>query len=305
MKRIKFYKLNGQGNDFILIDATISNIELEKDSISRLCDRHFGIGADGLILIRNSKAGDFFMDYYNHDGSVAEMCGNGIRCMAAFINDKIMPGKNIFNIDTRAGIKKIEIKTDGNIKVDMGPPVFEPEYIPVLITEEFLKSDNYQESIYINNVKFLHNYPVSAYNQVFNVNCVSMGNPHCVIIVKESIDLYGIPLHEWGPALENNPVFPEKTNVEFIKIVNEKEIQMRVWERGAGETLACGTGACAAAVCSIMLEKIEQTEIPVHLPGGILKIYWNNVNEDLIKNSLKSVYLEGKVKFVFEGYFII
>jgi len=284
MGKIKFSKLNGQGNDFVIIDDTSSSINLSKDQIARICHRNFGIGADGLILVRKSLTADFKMDYYNQDGSVAEMCGNGIRCMARFIHDGNLSRKKELSIETLAGVKRIFLNLDNNnvkdIRVDMGLPDFNPENIPVNIT-----------------AKAVLNYRIKINSNIFYMNCVSMGNPHCVILVNKGEKLSDINLDKLGPELENHPIFPKKTNVEFVDIKSDSEVSMRVWERGVGETLACGTGACAAAVCVKKLNKISGENIRINLPGGKLDIIW--------KDEKSSVYLKGKVEYAFSGVYFL
>ena len=304
MDTINFSKLHGQGNDFIIIDAISREVRLEKKEIIRMCDRHFGIGADGIILAKKLKDGCFFMDYYNADGTVAEMCGNGIRCMARFLIDKKLAedGKAI-KIDTRAGLKFVEFSNaglfagkdflkdpegkgaqEGLVKVNMGNVIFEPGRIPVNIGKESL----------INGF-FAGKYLLKTQEGEFTINCVSMGNPHCVIFLDESTDIAKIPLDKWGSAIENNSIFPNKTNVEFIKVKGPGKIQMRVWERGVGETMACGTGACASAVCSILTGKIKTSSVDVALPGGSQTIYWEGPDSP--------VFLEGQTGYVFEGQY--
>ena len=293
MKIINFSKLHGQGNDFILIDAISGEIRLEKEEIVKMCDRHFGIGADGVILARKLKDDRFFMDYYNSDGTVAEMCGNGIRCMARFLLDKkLVEGGKTIIIDTRAGLKLVEFSNadpgvgEGLVKVNMGNAIFDPGRIPVNIDKKFL-IDGF----------FAGGYLLKTEDGEFIINCVSMGNPHCVIFLDDSADMDRIPLDRWGPLLENNKIFPNKTNVEFIKIKSNNELQMRVWERGAGETMACGTGACASAVCAILANKIKTTRAVVMLPGGNLTIYWEGPDSP--------VFLEGETGYVFEGQYFL
>ncbi len=304
MNTIDFSKLHGQGNDFIIIDSISREISIEKEEIIKMCDRHFGIGADGIILARKLKDDCFFMDYYNADGTVAEMCGNGIRCMARFLIDKklAMAGKPI-KIDTRAGLKSVEFSgagpiagkkntdgfkgtevQEGLVKVNMGHAIFEPKKIPVNIEKEFL-IDGF----------FAGEYLLGTIEGEFKINCVSMGNPHCIVFLDESKDLKNIPLDKWGPAIENNSIFPNKTNVEFIKVKSFGEIQMRVWERGVGETMACGTGACASAVCAILSGRITTSSVSVILPGGNQTIYWEGPDS--------SVFLEGRTEYVFEGQY--
>ena len=291
MNIINFSKLHGQGNDFIIIDAISREISLAKEEILKMCDRHFGIGADGLILARKLKDDCFFMDYYNSDGTVAEMCGNGIRCMARFLLDKkLASAGNTLKIDTRAGLKFVEFSDgglkEGLIKVNMGKAIFEPDRIPVNIDKKFLIDGFFAGG---------HLLKTEAGEVI--INCVSMGNPHCVIFLDDRDDLERIPLDVWGPLLENNEVFPNKTNVEFIKIKSDHEILMRVWERGVGETMACGTGACASAVCAIALKKIKTSRVGVILPGGNLTIYWESPDSP--------VFLEGETGYVFEGQYLI
>jgi diaminopimelate epimerase len=284
MNTIEFSKFNGQGNDFVIIDCLKNNCNISRELISEMCDRNFGIGADGLIIIKKSKIADFKMDYYNQDGSIAEMCGNGIRCMARFIYDKDISKKDKLTIETLAGIKKISISPllAHEITVDMGVPEFNPDKIPVKIDKKNLVSDG-----------IVKNYSLKVNSKKFLINCVSMGNPHCVIFFENDIDMAKIPIEKWGPEIELNPMFPNKTNVEFVKIKNETELLMRVWERGVGETLACGTGACAAGVFSLLLEKIKSSRIVANLPGGKLNIYWKGIGN--------SVNLEGNVNHVFDG----
>ena len=284
MESIEFSKLDGQGNDFILIDSFTDNIELSSIQIASMCDRHFAIGADGLILVKKSNNSDFYMDYYNQDGSKAEMCGNGIRCMSKFIHDMRLSTSDKFSIDTLAGKKVIELDLSngyvGNIKVDMGPPIFNPEDIPV-----DLKGGEVFDHI------------LNTPEKDFLINCISMGNPHCIIYLEENDDLEKIPLNTWGPLLEEHSFFPNKTNVEFVKVLSGSEIKMRVWERGVGETLACGTGACAVAVSALKLKKIAGPAVKVKVPGGELNIIW--------KGGISSVFLEGEVEHSFHGVYFL
>jgi len=284
MNYIKFSKLNGQGNDFILIDSTSKEIILSKKQIVEMCDRNFGIGADGLIIVRPSVISDLKMDFYNRDGSVSEMCGNGIRCMARFAYEKnLIMNKNI-DIETAGGIKKIfmEVKNNrvGNIKVNMGIPEFSPEKIPVNIES---RNEIFEYKIKIN-------------SKFFYINCVSMGNPHCVVFLDDNDGkLEEFPLNKWGPLFENHPIFPNKVNAGFVKIKGSNKLDMRVWERGVGETLACGTGACAAGICAIKLNKVKGNSVVVNPPGGKLSIFWDKRDSN--------VYLEGEVSYKFDGMY--
>jgi len=285
MEKIKFSKLNGQGNDFIIIDATEKQIKLSVSQITEMCNRNFGIGADGLILVNKSKISDLKMEYYNRDGSVAEMCGNGIRCMARFAYEKNLIKSNNINIETLAGVKKIFLNIEnnkvGNIKVSMGIPEFRPENIPVKIK---------------NKCEVL-NHKITVDSKNFYINCISLGNPHCVIFLEDNESLDTFPVNKWGPGLENHNIFPNKINVEFVQINSNKELNMRVWERGVGETLSCGTGACAAGVCAIKLNKIKKEKIAVNMPGGKLTIIWGRPDPE--------VYLEGKVDHSFDGQYYL
>jgi diaminopimelate epimerase len=240
----------------------------------KLCDRRFGIGADQLLLLEKSGRADFKMRIFNADGSEVEMCGNGIRCLATYIWDnKLTAGRqngSTLTVETLAGII-IPRKSGDLVEVDMGEPVLEGEKIPVTVKGRVI------------------NHPLKLKKDTFNITCVSMGNPHAVIVVN---DVTSVPLDSWGPAIETNALFPEKTNVEFIQIKNSRNIQMRVWERGAGETLACGTGASAAAVASVLLG-LTKRSVYVHLPGGRLLIEWND--ED------NHVYMTGPAEKVYEG----
>jgi diaminopimelate epimerase len=312
MSKLKFVKMHGQGNDFVIIDSLNDDINLSNEVISSVCDRHFGIGADGLIFIRKSGAADFFMDYYNQDGTTAEMCGNGIRCMAGYLVMHDYCKKNDFTIDTRAGIKNISVFENNatgkkdlkniSIRVDMGKPVFEPDKIPVDIKNPDMKPEaavyaGTGASAPVKNIPLkVYGWPLEVCGNLFKINCVSMGNPHCVIFLDDEVNLESVPLSQWGSAIENHPLFPAKTNVEFIKIIGG-QVYMRVWERGVGETLACGTGACASAVCAISLGKTARNDVKVFLPGGMLSVSWEGQGSP--------VFLEGGVKIVFEGIYYI
>ncbi len=277
MKEISFSKLNGQGNDFILIDDIQGRLSLDRERIALMCDRHLGIGGDGLIMVHKSEKADYKMSYYNADGSVAEMCGNGIRCMARFLYEKGICSRKQIDVETLAGIKRIVMETEAgkveNIMVNMGKPEFNPSLIPAKI--------NGKDEVF--------DYKLQLEGEDFYINLVSMGNPHCIILTEK---LDQTDLKRWGPLLENHPLFPQKTNVEFISIHADDMILMRVWERGVGETLACGTGACASAVAAIKLGKIKRNKVKVKVPGGTVDILWDDGGW---------VHLEGKVDYVFDG----
>lgn len=232
MKMIRFTKMHGLGNDYVYMDAIHQTIENESSLAQFVSNRHFGIGSDGLILICKSDIADFKMRMFNADGSEAEMCGNGIRCVGKFVYDKGLTNNTTVTIETLAGIKTLELKVkEGKVqtvKVDMGEPILAPEEIPVMAIE-----------------KPVQNLKVKALDKEFKLSCVSMGNPHTITIVEDTSEF---EVEKYGKILEIASVFPNKTNVEFVQIVDKQHIKMRVWERGAGETLACGTGACATAV---------------------------------------------------------
>jgi len=281
---INFVKMHGLGNDFILNDRLNKSLG---DSLflsylaKKLCNRNFGIGADGLILILPSSKADLGMRIFNYDGSEAQMCGNGIRCFAKYAYENKLVSKNKFTVETLAGIITPELifkdKEISGIKVDMGIPKLKRREIPMEGEDAPTVVD---ETLKIN----------SKY--IFKITCVSMGNPHCIIFVN---NVQSIPVNEIGPKIENYPLFPEKTNVEFIQILNKQEINFRVWERGVGETLACGTGACAALVAAVLNKKTDR-EATIHLPGGDLDIQWADDEH---------IYMTGPAELVFKGEMIV
>lgn len=268
--------MQGTGNDFVLLDGIkyrdLSSIDSMSVISRRLCDRRFGVGADQLLLLLPSERSDFRMDIYNADGSRVEMCGNGIRCLAKYIWDRGYSDKLLLDIETLAGI--IKPQRAGNlVRVDMGSPIFQPELIPVDIAMSPPVID----------------YPLSVAGRLFYVTCVSMGNPHAVIFPEEEV--YKLDLAKYGPLIEKDPLFPKKTNVEFINVLSRDRIKMRVWERGSGETLACGTGASASAVAA-MLKGLTNRQTTVELAGGELIIQWKEDNH---------VYMTGPAEEVFQG----
>lgn len=273
---IKFTKMHGLGNDYVYMDAMDQNIEKESSLAQFVSNRNFGIGSDGLILICKSEIADFKMRMFNSDGSEAEMCGNGIRCVGKFVYDKGLTNKTEITIETLAGVKTLQLNVEqGKVKtvrVDMGEPILTPKEIPVVSEEEPVK-----------------NLKLKAKDKEFTFTCVSMGNPHAITIVKNTKEF---DVETYGRILEVDKVFPNKTNVEFIEIVDKNHINMRVWERGAGETLACGTGACASVVACI-LNGLTENKVNVELLGGILEIEWDK--ED------NHVYMTGPAVTVFEG----
>jgi len=280
---IKFTKMHGLGNDYVYIDGINQYIENESSLAQFVSDRHFGIGSDGLILICQSDIADFKMRMFNSDGSEAEMCGNGIRCVGKFVYDKGLTNKTIISVETLAGIKILELnistkdKKVETVKVDMGEPILIADKIPVVVSKMST------------NGKFVKGLKLKADDKEFEFSCVSMGNPHAITVVE---DVKNFDVEKYGKILEINKVFPRKTNVEFIQIVDDENINMRVWERGAGETLACGTGACATAVACI-LNGFTKRHCFVKLLGGTLEINWNEADNH--------VYMIGPATTVFEG----
>lgn len=273
---IKFTKMQGLGNDYVYIDAINQKIENESSLAQFVSNRHFGIGSDGLILICKSDVADFKMRMFNSDGSEAEMCGNGIRCVGKFVYDKGLTNKTTVKIETLAGIKTLILNTkDGKVetaRVDMGEPILEAEKIQVISNEKPVK-----------------NLILNAQGKEFKFTCVSMGNPHAITIV-DNTEKFDV--EKYGKVLEIDKAFPRKTNVEFAQILDRNNIKMRVWERGAGETLACGTGACATAV-ACNLNGLTDRRVNIELLGGTLQIEWNE--ED------NHVYMTGPAVTVFEG----
>ncbi|MCI8291697.1 MAG: diaminopimelate epimerase [Clostridia bacterium] len=272
---LKFTKMQGLGNDYVYMDAIHQKIENAPFLAKNVSNRHWGIGSDGLILIDKSDVADFKMQMFNPDGSESEMCGNGIRCVGKFVYDKELTNKTEITIETLAGIKKLNLKVqNGKVKmitVDMGEPILEPNKIPV-----------------VSNKIPVQDLEIKVLDREFLVTCVSMGNPHAVIIL-DDIDTFDI--EKYGKKIENNPKFPNKTNVEFIKIEDRQHIKMRVWERGTGETLACGTGACSCVIAGV-LNGIVDRNVMVKLLGGCLQIEWKEDNH---------VYMTGPAVIVFEG----
>lgn len=256
---MKFTKMQGAGNDYIYVNCFRETVENPEETAVRVSDRHFGIGADGLVLICPSEKADFFMDIYNADGSRAKMCGNATRCVAKYVYDNKMTDKTEIALETLSGIKYIKITVqDGKAvaaRVNMGAPILAPREIPTKFDGETVVSQN-----------------LTIDGKAYAVTCVSMGNPHCVLYTD---DVHALDLPRIGPKFENHEMFPDRINTEFVHIVSETEFDMRVWERGSGETLACGTGACAATVASILNGYCKRdTEIKVNLLGGTLYINW-------------------------------
>jgi len=271
--RLRFTKMHGLGNDFVLIDCRDKTVSDELSAISdiskRLCHRHFGVGADQVLLLYPSNVADFKMVIFNADGSEVEMCGNGIRCFAKYIWDRKLSDKEVLSVETAAGIIRPQ-RRGQMVKVDMGEPVLEGRLIPVNLDG------------------MVKDFPLIIEDKEFKITAVSMGNPHAVIFVE---DVDGFDVKRYGPRIENQGLFPRRINVEFVQVLDSERIRMRVWERGSGETMACGTGASAAGVAA-SLKGYTGRRVNVMLTGGELLIEWNEDNH---------VYMTGPAVEVFEG----
>lgn len=274
---MKFTKMQGLGNDYVYVNCFQETVDNPEKLAVQVSERHFGIGSDGLILIKPSQVADFTMDMYNLDGSRAEMCGNGIRCVGKYVYDYGLTDQTEISVETLAGIKYLKLHVeDGKVKqvtVNMGAPILIPEQIPVVAPEGDTAV----------------NVPIVVDGTEYRTTCVSMGNPHSVVFVE---DTEHFPLEQVGPLFEHHEMFPKRVNAEFVQVLNRQHVKMRVWERGSGETLACGTGACATAVACILNGKTED-EVTVSLLGGDLIIRWDRENN--------LVYMTGPAKVVFDG----
>ena len=273
---MKFTKMQGLGNDYVYVNCFEEKIENPSELAVKVSDRHFGIGSDGLILIRPSEVADFRMTMFNADGSESEMCGNGIRCVGKYVYDYGLTDKTEVSVETLAGIKYLKfLIKDGKVDmvtVNMGEPILKPELVPVVG-----EGDAVIDS------------PIEVDGKEYKMTCVSMGNPHSVVFVD---DVDNFPLHEVGPLFEQHKAFPRRVNAEFCQVIDRTHAKMRVWERGTGETLACGTGTCATAVACILNGKTED-EVTITLLGGDLIIRW-----DREKNV---IYMTGPARVVFDG----
>ena len=273
---MKFTKMHGLGNDYVYVNCFEEKIDNPPAVARFVSDRHFGIGSDGLIMINPSKTADFEMEMYNADGSRGEMCGNGIRCVAKYVYDYGLTDKTQISVETLGGIKYLDLTVeDGKVslvKVDMGKPELEADLIPIISEREQVIDE-----------------PIEVDGKEYHMTGVSMGNPHAVIYVD---DVKGLDLEKIGPKFENHERFPKRINTEFVHCIDRQTVEMRVWERGSGETLACGTGACAVAVFSI-LNNLTDTQVTVKLLGGDLQIEWDR-EED-------RVFMTGPATVVFDG----
>lgn len=292
--KLYFTKMHGLGNDFIIVEnRSIKPGQLTRLS-KKLCDRRFGIGADQLLVIGDSRKADYRLRIFNADGSEVEMCGNGIRCVAKHIwESRFTPvslrKSRVLSIETMAGVIYPE-KSGNVVKVDMGEPIFAPRLIPVATGRNMkLSLPRISGQSAKDLTGLIIKYPLKIKSRLFRITCLSMGNPHAVIVVK---NVSTTPVDQFGPLIEHHRLFPRRTNVEFIQIIDKKNIRMRVWERGAGETLACGTGASAAGVASVLLGLADR-KVNLHLPGGKLAIQWSAKNNH--------VYMTGPAEKVFDG----
>ena len=274
---MNFLKMHGLGNDFVFVDCIgdPAGAEAAQKRAAWLCDRHFGVGADGVVLVLQGTAAPLRMRIFNPDGSEAEMCGNAMRCFARYTYERGLAGDETFPVETLAGIMWPTVKAeDGQVRavsVDMGPPHLAPQEIPM----DWPHSPVLEQ-------------PLPVGDETVTVTCLSMGNPHCVIYV-EDVDAY--PVAQMGSKIERHPAFPKRTNVEFVQVLSSHEVRVRVWERGAGETLACGTGAAATTVASVLTGRAGR-EITVNLPGGALLLRWRDDDH---------VVMAGPAEYVFEG----
>ena len=275
---MKFTKMHGCGNDYIYVDGAkeILTPQEKPEVVRRLSDRHFGIGGDGVIFINPSREADFEMEMYNMDGSRAEMCGNGIRCVAKFVYDKGLTDKTSISVISCGKIKYLTLTVENGkvstVKVNMGSPILKAVDIPVISDKEEVIGDE-----------------IEVDGEIYKMTCVSMGNPHAVVFMNE---VKGLPLEKMGPLFENHARFPKRINTEFVKVLDENTVEMRVWERGTGETLACGTGACATVVACV-LNGLTKEQVTVKLLGGNLQIQWDRVSN--------LIYMTGPATTVFEG----
>lgn len=273
---MKFTKMHGLGNDYVYVNCFEEKIDNPPAVARFVSDRHFGIGSDGLIMINPSKTADFEMEMYNADGSRGEMCGNGIRCVAKYVYDYGLTDKTQISVETLGGIKYLDLTVeDGKVslvKVDMGKPELEADLIPIISEREQVIDE-----------------PIEVDGKEYHMTGVSMGNPHAVIYVD---DVKGLDLEKIGPKFENHERFPKRINTEFVHCIDRQTVEMRVWERGSGETLACGTGACAVAVSSI-LNNLTDTQVTVKLLGGDLQIEWDREKD--------RVFMAGPATVVFDG----
>ncbi|MCD7833923.1 MAG: diaminopimelate epimerase [Lachnospiraceae bacterium] len=305
---MRFTKMHGLGNDYVYVNCFQETIEHPSEVAVRVSDRHFGIGSDGLILIKPSDRADFQMEMYNADGSLGAMCGNGIRCVAKYVYDYGLTDKTRISVETASGMKYLDLMIEqsrqdldcanargkvSQVRVDMGAPILEPARIPVDISVFHSLSAVSSKDDTRMVARPIISKEMLVDSETYAVTCVSMGNPHCIVPVE---DVDALEIEKIGPLFETHPAFPDRVNTEFIKVIDRHTVQMRVWERGSGETLACGTGACAVAVACI-LNKWTDNEATVKLRGGDLRIAWDQEQD--------TVYMTGPAATVFEGEMIL
>ena len=278
--KIKFTKMQGCGNDYIYINGFTEKIPQEKKAeiVRRISDRHFGIGGDGAIFINPAQEADFEMEMYNADGSRSEMCGNGIRCVGKYVYDYGLIDKTKFSVVSAGKIKYLELTVENKkavrIKVNMGSPILLPKQIPVLSESEKVVDE-----------------PITVLDKEYRMTCVSMGNPHAVVFVENTSDF---PINEVGPYFEHHERFPNRTNTEFVQIIDRNHIKMRVYERGTGETLACGTGCCASVVACV-LNNLTDALVYVEVLGGVIYIEWNREENQIYMTGPAETVLEGEI----------
>ena len=274
--KLQFTKMQGLGNDYVYVDCTKKKLENASEVAVKVSDRHFGIGSDGLILINASNVANFEMEMYNADGSRGEMCGNGIRCVAKYVYDYGLTDQTHISVETLGGIKYLDLTVEEGrvrqVRVDMGRPMLCPTEIPVIANGESVID-----------------MPIEVDGTEYRMTAVGMGNPHTVVFVE---DVDGLEIEQIGPKFEHHPCFPNRVNTEFVKVLDRNTVKMRVWERGSGETLACGTGACAVAVACI-LNGLTENKVTVQLLGGDLLIEWDREAD--------KVYMTGPAEVVFDG----
>lgn len=273
---MKFTKMQGIGNDYVYVNCFKEQVENPSQVAVKVSDRHFGVGSDGLILIKPSDVADFEMEMYNADGSQGAMCGNGIRCVAKYVYDYHLTDKTSISVNTKSGIKYLDLTVENGkvkeVKVNMGAPVLKAAEIPMIYSKEQVIAQ-----------------PLNINQNVYEVTAVSMGNPHVIVYMN---DVKNLKIEEVGPYFEKSSVFPESVNTEFVRVIDRNTVEMRVWERGSGETLACGTGACAVAVACVLNGYTEE-QVTVKLLGGDLKIFWDR--------EANLVYMTGPAEVVFDG----
>lgn len=276
---MRFTKMHGIGNDYVYVNCFEETVEDPAALAVKMSRQHYGVGSDGLIMICPSEVADFAMKMYNADGSESEMCGNGVRCIGKYVYDRGLTNKTTVSLMTGGGLKELHLNVEGgrvrSVRVDMGAPELRPELIPVNLPGEAVMGHRLQVG-----------------STVYEIHCVSMGNPHCIIFVKDP-DL--IDVEQVGSMLENHPIFPKRANIEFVQVVDRQHLRMRVWERGSGETLACGTGACASLVAAVLTGRADR-RVSMELLGGTLELEW--AFDD------GHVYQTGPAKFVFDGEWI-